>query len=152
MLKNYLISALRNIKRKKVFSLINIIGMAVGMAGFAFFAHLAGVKLNADKFHKNGDRIYGVIQVLTRENKEDLHTAFTPAPLSKTLSSEFPDIKKSVRILHGGSIILKKGRDSFYEQNLLFVDPDFFNIFSFKLISGDPYAACLLYTSDAADE
>lgn len=115
--------------------------MAVGMAGFAFFAHLAGVKLNADKFHKNGDRIYGVIQVLTRENKEDLHTAFTPAPLSKTLSSEFPDIKKSVRILHGGSIILKKGRDSFYEQNLLFVDPDFFNIFSFKLISGDPYAA-----------
>lgn len=141
MLKNYITAALRNIGRKKVFSLINIIGMAVGMAGFAFFAHLAGVKLNADKFHENGDRIYGVIQVFTQENKEDIHTAFTPAPLSKILSNEFPEIEKSVRILPGGNIILKKDRDSFYEQNLLFVDPDFLKVFTFKLISGDPSTA-----------
>jgi len=51
MFKSYLLIALRNLKKQKAYSLINIMGMAVGMAGFALFALMAGVKLNADKFH-----------------------------------------------------------------------------------------------------
>lgn len=141
MLKNYLRAALRNIKRKKIFSLINIIGMAVGMAGFAFFAHLAGVKLNSDKFHKNGKRIYSVIQVFSQENKENIHTAFSPGPLMTALMDEFPEIEKAVRVFPGGNIILKKDRDSFYEHNLLFVDPDFLNVFTFGLAAGDANTA-----------
>jgi putative ABC transport system permease protein len=63
MFKNYFLIALRNLKKQKAFSLINIVGMAVGMAGFILFALLAGVKLNADKFHENADRIYSVVRL-----------------------------------------------------------------------------------------
>ena len=70
MFKSHFLIALRNLKKQKAYSLINIIGMAVGMAGFTLFAHIAGVKLNADKFHENADRIYGVVRVHMSENKE----------------------------------------------------------------------------------
>lgn len=53
MFKSYFLIALRNLKKQKVFSLINITGMAVGMAGFTLFALVAGVKLKADKFHRS---------------------------------------------------------------------------------------------------
>ena len=72
MLKNYFFVALRNLRKQKLFSIINVFGMAVGMAGFGIFAISAGVKLNAEKFHKNAERIYGVIQVLPDAEKESV--------------------------------------------------------------------------------
>ena len=117
MFKNYLLIALRNIKKQKVFSLINIVGMAVGMAGFTLFAHMAGVKLNADKFHQNADRIYGIVQVRPLENKDEVHSAFISSPLVPALSSEFPEIESAVRILPAGRMTLKHQDDIFYEAN-----------------------------------
>ena len=81
MFKNYLILALRTLRKQKLFSLINILGLSVGMAGFALFALIAGVKLNADRFHKNADRIQAVVQVVSSKNKNDVHSAFAPGPL-----------------------------------------------------------------------
>lgn len=141
MFKNYLLVALRNLKKQKLFSLINIIGMAVGMAGFAFFAHTAGVKLNADKFHKNADRIYSVIQVLPLENKDEEHTAYTPAPLLPALRSEFPEIEDGVRVFPAGRMTLKREDDSFYENGILFVDPNFLTFFTFEMVAGNPQTA-----------
>ena len=57
MIKSYFLVALRNLRKQKMFSLINLLGMAVGMACFTLFAQIAGVKLNADRFHKNADKI-----------------------------------------------------------------------------------------------
>lgn len=141
MFKNYLLVALRNLKKQKLFSLINIIGMAVGMAGFAFFAHTAGVKLNSDRFHKNADRIYSVIQVLPIANKDEEHTAYTPAPLLPALRSEFPEIEDGVRIFPAGRMTLKHKNDSFYENGILFVDPNFLMFFTFEMAVGNPETA-----------
>lgn len=134
-------AALRSLKKQKVFALINIIGLAVGMAGFTLFAHMAGVKLNADKFHKNADRIYGVVQVLQNENQEDIHTAFVPAPMAGALLAEFPEIEKAVRVMPAGRMIVRHENDSFYENAALFADPDFLTVFSFKMSAGNPETA-----------
>jgi len=136
MFKNYFLIALRNLKKQKAFSLINIVGMAVGMAGFILFALLAGVKLNADKFHENADRIYSVVQVVLPENKEESHLAFTPGPVAEALRLEFPEIEDVVRVGPGGRMTLKRGDESFFESSILFVDPGFFSMFSFKLTAG----------------
>ena len=141
MFKNYFLVALRNLRKQKAFSLINIVGMAVGMAGFILFALMAGVKLNADKFHKNADRIYSVVQVVMSENKEERHLAFTPGPAAETLRMEFPEIEDVVRVGPGGRMTLKRGDESFFENNILFVDPGFLSMFSFKMATGSPETA-----------
>jgi len=141
MFKNYFLIALRNLKKQKAFSLINIVGMAVGMAGFILFALVAGVKLNADKFHENADRIYSVVQVVQSENKEERHLAFTPGPVAEALRMEFPEIEDVVRVGPGGRMTLKRGDESFFESNILFVDPGFFSMFSFKMAAGSPETA-----------
>jgi putative ABC transport system permease protein len=138
MLKSYVLIALRNLKKQKTFSLINIIGMAVGMAGFTLFALMAGVKLRADKFHENAEKIYSVVQVFQTENKEDRHLAFTPGPMAEALQNDFPEIVEKVRIYPAGRITLKRGEDTFFENSLLFVDPSFLSVFSFKMRTGDP--------------
>ncbi len=141
MLKSYLLIALRNLKKQKAFSLINIAGMAVGMAGFILFALMAGVKLNADKFHKNADRIYSVVQVIQTENKEEQHLAFAPGPLAEALRLEFPEVEDVVRVYPAGRMTFKRGDESFFEDSILFVDPAFLSMFSFKMAAGNPETA-----------
>jgi putative ABC transport system permease protein len=141
MLKGYVLIALRNLKKQKVYSLINIIGMAVGMAGFILFALMAGVKLRADKFHENADRIYSLVQVFQTENKEEQHLAFVPGPMAEALRAEFPEIADMTRVYPAGRITLKRGEDTFFEHNMLFVDPAFMSVFSFKMAAGDPETA-----------
>jgi len=141
MFKNYILVALRNLKKQKTYSLINILGMAIGMTAFAFFALIAGVKLNADKFHKNGKRIYSVIQVLQAENKAEEHTVFTPVPLLQALQNEFPEMEDGLRIYPVDKMIIRRQRDAFYESNILFVDPNFFTFFTFEMIAGNPETA-----------
>jgi len=141
MFKNYLILALRTLRKQKLFSLINILGLSVGMAGFALFALIAGVKLNADRFHKNADRIQAVVQVVSSKNKNDVHSAFAPGPLIPALKSEFPEIEDAIRILPAGRVVLARDRDSFYENTLLFVDPNFLSFFTFGMTRGNPEKA-----------
>jgi ABC-type antimicrobial peptide transport system permease subunit len=143
MFKSYFLIALRNLKKQKTFSLINIVGMAIGMAGFTLFALIAGVKLRADRFHENADRIYSLVQVVQSENKQEKHLAFTPGPIAEALRTEFPEVDDVVRVYQGGRITLKRGEDSFFENNVLFVDPAFLSMFSFKMVAGNPQTALL---------
>ena len=140
MIKNYLIVAFRNIKRQKVFSIINILGLSVGMAGFIIFALVAGTKLNADLFHTNLDRIFSVVQVISEAYDEE-HTAYVPAPLLPELRAVFPEIENSTRIIPAGQVIIKHDQNSFYENRALFVEPEFLDIFSFELIVGNKNTA-----------
>ena len=140
MFKNYLVVALRSLKRQKAFSLINISGLAVGMVGFAIFARTAAIRSYADRFHRHPDRIYTLVQVVPSETNEETHTAFVPAPLAPTLNEEYPEIEDAVRVLPAGRITVRRGDESFYENGVLFVDPNFYRFFTFELLSGDPDA------------
>lgn len=141
MIKSHLMIALRNLKKQKVFSLINILGMALGMAGFTLFALMAGVKLRADKFHENAERIYSVVQVFQTENKEEKHLAFAPGPMAQALRDEFPEILDVIRVYPAGRMSLRRGEDTFFEDNMYFVDPNFLSLFSFGMTEGNPNTA-----------
>jgi len=138
MFKNYLRAALRSLRRQKSFTVINVVGMAFGMAVFMILTQNAGEKLNADRFHRNSDRIYGAIQVVPTEDKGERHTVSLPAPVLAALKSAFPEIEAGTRALPGGERILRRGDRSFYERRVLFVDPEFLSLFDFPMSSGSP--------------
>ncbi len=138
MFRNYFRTALRSLRRQKTFTLINAFGMALGMAVFMILTQTAGQKLNADRFHSNADRIYGAVQVLPADDREERHTVFLPAPLLAALVNEFPEIEAGTRVLPGGQRILRAGDKNIYERRLLFVDPEFLSVFAFPMSSGSP--------------
>ena len=141
MIKNYLKVALRNVLKQRIFSTVNIICLAIGMAGFTIFAHMAGVKLQSDKFHEHARDIYGVVQVTRNEQNDESHSAYTPGPLLPALREELPEIILGVRVLPTEKVVVSYGDNSFNERGLLFVDDNFLSLFSFELLNGDPAQA-----------
>ena len=153
MIIHYIKIALRNLYKQKLFTLINILGLAVGMTGFAFFALTSGIKLNADKFHKNSQDIYTIVQVMEKDNKEK-HTTFIPLTAGQMLQNEWPDLKK-VRIIPKSGLLFKEKTRQFFEQNVLFTDPNFLTFFSYKMLTGEPETAlidphCIVLSKTAA--
>jgi len=138
MLNNYLKVAFRNIKKNKIYSLINITGLAVGLAIFILFAIISGFNTEADKFHENGDRIFSVVQVIPSTTKGEEHTAYTPSPLLPALLSEFPQIEKGTTAFPARRMIMKYNENIFYENSILFADSEFLSVFTFDLVSGNP--------------
>jgi putative ABC transport system permease protein len=137
MIKNHLKITSRNIMRHKGYSFINISGLAVGMACTILIFLWVQHELNYDRFHKNAEQIY---RVNLEEHRHDgvHHHPWTPFPLAETLKEQFPEIVASTR-LRGDHFNVKYQDKSFHEYEFLFVDPDFFEIFSFPLIhSGNP--------------
>jgi len=126
----------------------------LGLAVFILFALMLFSQSNFDSFHKNADRIYCVVQVLSRGVERDHHSAITPAPLKEALLAEFPEIEKAARFFPRGRLVVRKGDKLFYENRIRFADADFLSIFTFNLIKGqtetvlsNPYSIVLTETS-----
>ncbi len=139
MLQNYLKIAFRNLIRNKVYSFINIVGLAVGMAVamliFLFVSH----EVSYDKFHVNGDRIYQVSSLVKYGEQEVNFTAMSAklAPIVKNNNLEVIDF---VRVKGGGDAVFfnpKNPTQKFKEDNFDFVDASFFSVFSFQLKNGN---------------
>ncbi|MEX0845020.1 MAG: ABC transporter permease, partial [Balneolaceae bacterium] len=142
MLKNYFKIAIRNLLKKKVYSLINILGLAIGLATSLLIVLYVINEQSYDDFHENSDRIFRVIQTMTSETRIE-EQASSPFPLGPTLDAEFPDqIRKSVRFYNlqeANHTFLNREDDiSFRESNFYFVDSTFFDVFSAELIQGNP--------------
>ncbi|KAB2878829.1 FtsX-like permease family protein [bacterium] len=137
MLKNYFKIALRNILRQKGHSFINISGLAVGLACTVLIVMWIQDELSYDHFHKNGNRIFRVVENQFYGGGDAFQTPQTPAPLSAVLKSEFPEIEKTTRVLFTPNKLLFDYKDQrFYESNGLYVDPEFLSMFSFPLTAG----------------
>lgn len=135
MLKNYLVVALRHLLKQKVYSFINVLSLSIGIA----FCILTSLHIYSewtyDKFHRNAGRIYRIYQSYKTPNNEEKKTAFTPAPLAIALARDFPDIEKVVRFREVEGTV--KYREKISVENLLFVDPEILEVFSFPLLRGD---------------
>ena len=138
MLSNYIKTAWRHLTKHKIYSAITISGLVLGLGVFILFALILFSQSNFDSFHKNADRIYCVVQVLSRGVERDHHSAITPAPLKDTLLAEFPEIEKAARFSPQGRLVVRHGDKLFYENRIRFADADFLSIFSFNLIKGQP--------------
>lgn len=137
MLKNHLKIIFRNIMRHKGYSAINISGLAVGMACAILILLWVQHELSYDRFHENAKQVY---RVNLKEHRHDgvYHHPWTPFPLAETLKDQYPEIVASTR-LNWDHFNVKYQDKSFHEYEFLFVDPDFFEIFSFPLIHpGNP--------------
>jgi ABC-type antimicrobial peptide transport system permease subunit len=137
MFKNYIKIALRNIKRQKIYSLITMSGLILGLSVFIMFALLSDFTSNFDSCHKNADRIYAVVQVLSSSQEGEQHSAITPPPMVLAMISEFPEIEKASRFFPPGRMVVKYRNKIFYESGVRFVDADFLSIFTFKMIAGE---------------
>ena len=150
MIKNYLITALRNIYRQKIFSFINVFGLAIGMASSILIFLWVKDELAFDRFNKNIDNMYLVAQTQFYQGGELSSHYGTPGLLSEALKKEYPEIINSTRIGSANEILFNYENNKFYENNGLAVDPSFFQMFTFPFLDGeantsfsDPYSIVL---------
>jgi putative ABC transport system permease protein len=139
MLKNYFKIAFRNLWRHRVFSGINILGLAVGMtACFLIFLYVR-FELSYDKFHSKGDRIYRIICDI-KTPTETMKPGGPSWAVGPHLMGGFPQVEATVRTTDD-EILVRKGNIKFQEKKSLFADSSFFQVFDFKLIKGNPRTA-----------
>jgi len=132
MFKNYLLVTMRNLRKNSTYSLLNIIGLAVGMAAFILIVLYVQFELSYDKYHENTDRIYRVI----REGR-----AFTPAPLGPELKEKIPEVEAAARIIRNSNTLVSHEQNHYLEEEFYWADPAMFDIFSIPFTSGDPETA-----------
>ncbi len=138
MLKNYLKIALRSLWRSKLHSLINIFGLGLGVACCILIVLYVHDEWTFDRFHTKSHRIYRVYAREDWGEKQQFFATLTPLPMGPALKENFPEVEKHVRINPVSSQI-KVGEVQFNEQ-VIIGGQDFFNVFDFKLISGDRHA------------
>ncbi len=141
MLKSYLKIVLRNIKRHKGYSFINILGLAVGLACCIMIFLWVQDELSYDRFHENADDLY---RVVTEYQKTEPVTHYWPvcAPLAPALKEDYPEIIKATRFTRlRRRQLIKYGNRSLIESQFCLADPDLFEMFSFPFIHGDPKKA-----------
>lgn len=139
MLKSYLIVALRNLWKRRGFSLINILGLSVGLtACFLIFLYVR-FEYSYDGFHVKANRIYRVVSDI-KTPSETVHANGPAWPVGPALQREFPEIESAVRTATV-SFLFRKGDIKFQEENSLLADPEFFRVFDFPLLKGDPKTA-----------
>ena len=145
MLKNYLIVAVRNIVKHKGYSIINVAGLAIGLAIFSLTAALFKFQMSFNQFHKDADRIYSIVQRLPSGAAEDRHSARTRAPLRRLLLDEFSEIEDATRWIPTDRLVMRHKENKFYaeEGTIILVDSNFLTFFSFEMHSGDPDTALL---------
>lgn len=141
MIRNYLIITLRNLLRQKGYSIINILGLAIGLAAFILIVLFVNNELSYDKFHDKSDRIYRV-SVEGIIAGDALNVAVSAAPTGEAMMRDIPEIINVTRIDEfAQSIHFSYNDKNFYQEGMLFVDSTFFDVFSFKLLRGNPSKA-----------
>ncbi|GAA3926053.1 FtsX-like permease family protein [Chitinophaga oryziterrae] len=143
MFKNYFKIAVRNLWNNKVFSAINILGLAIGLAICLLIALFVTDELGYDKYNEKADRIYRVNADFL-VNGSTFKERLSPAQLGATLVNDYPQIENSVRMIDFGDMLIKKGEQTLVEHNTAFADSSLFDVFTLSLITGNPKTALTL--------
>ncbi len=141
MLKFNFKIAWRNIYKNKVFSSINIIGLALSMSCCLAISMYVWNEIHYDAFHKYGDDIYRITNKQKQAGNWYL-AATTPGPLSTALQKDFPEIKNAVRFGNWSGLI-KNGNKIYEEKNVQLTENSIFSVFNFPLLLGNPKTALL---------
>ena len=137
MKKKYLLAAYRSFAKNKAYSVINMVGLSLGIASFILCYYHLRFELSFDDFHRDPESIY---RVITGNMEEDDYWVMMAAPVPPVLKSEFPEIEEYVRMAYiswDQKFMTRIENNSYYEENFFLVDPSFFKIFNFNLVLGD---------------
>lgn len=156
MLRNFFLTAWRNIRKNKLFSFINILGLSVGIA-FCFVIMLyVQNELSYDKYNKNADNIVRVNFKASIEGGKIDESGVMP-PVANTFKKEYPEVQDATRLLSIGSATFTHNNKVFKNDRVAVVDPNFFEIFTLTVIMGNGKTALddpngLLITKSAAQK
>jgi putative ABC transport system permease protein len=131
--------AARSLLRHKVFSAVNILGLAIGIACCILLSLYILYELSYDRFHANADNLYRVTTGIAGRAKSYLRNdalCLTPKVLAASLREEFPEVVQAGR-LDENSVLIRYGEKAFDEKRFFFIEPEFMELFSFRMLQGD---------------
>ena len=141
MIKNYLMVAWRNLLKNKIYSFLNITGLAVGLASFLLIALYIMDELSYDRYNVNADRIYRINSDIKLGGGE-LHMPVTSDMMGQLLIKDYPAIEQYTRIYaSSGSKLIKKNNAFVIEDHVAHVDSTFFDVFTLPAIAGNTHTA-----------
>jgi putative ABC transport system permease protein len=156
MLKNYFKIAIRNIRKYKFISFINIFGLTVGLTCCLLIVTYILNELSYDRFNENASRIYRVTRSFnTPDGIENLHLSAVAPPFGPLLRNDFPDIQKMTRLLNNGTTSFRYEEKLFSEKNAFFADENFFDFFTTPVTKGNAKTAltepnCVMLSEEMA--
>ncbi len=144
LFSNYFKIGLRKIKRQTLYSIINIAGLAVGLACCAVIILYVTNELSYDAFHQDAKRIYRVANHTINQVGE-FRYATTPGPLGPELKASYPQVEQAVRIVppfeNASHVLVVRGEKRFFENRIFFVDKEIFELFHIPFLKGNPQTA-----------
>lgn len=141
MIYNYLIIAFRNVWKNKVFSFINIFGLAIGLAACLLIFQFVTFELSYDHFNEKLDRTYRITNDRFQNGKLIQHGTIMYPTIGPVMAKDFPEIELHTRLMPGGDMNIKVGERNFRGDNCHFVDENFLSVFSFPMLAGEKNTA-----------
>lgn len=139
MIRNYLKQTWRSLIRNKIYSVLNIAGLSIGLTCFALIALWVNDELSYDKFNSNYDRIVRLTGMEKRETGI-IESAVSSAPMAKALKDDYAEIENTVRFDMHEELVMQNGQQ-ILQPGILLTDPSIFDIFSYRLTKGDVHSA-----------
>ncbi|MEP6749694.1 MAG: ABC transporter permease, partial [Bacteroidota bacterium] len=143
MLKNYFKVAIRSLFRRKGYTLINVLGLATGMAVCLLIILFIQSELGYDSFHKNGKNIYRVVLDRKYPGRSSSYSMIPPS-IGESIQHEYPEVLQSTRLFDftgTGSFLVKIGDKTFEEKHVLMADSNFFKVFTAVILQGNAATA-----------
>lgn len=140
MFKNYTLVALRNIRKYQLYSFINVFGLAVGIAVCTLLFLFVRHEWSYDQFHANKERLYRLAVTFKETGDAYSSRSAFAAPVGPALQTDYPEVEEVVRVWYTPGSFVQHG-DKLLAQSSAAVDPNFFKVFSFNLLRGDPSTA-----------
>lgn len=140
MLYNIIKSALRHLIKHPGYSILNILGLTIGIASALFLIIYVSDEVSYDKYHKNADRIYRVSSKLT-ETDDQFTWIVAQVPFGPQVASEYPEIESFVRVFNLPRALFRYDDREYFEEDFMYADSTLFDIFTYRTLAGDPRAA-----------
>lgn len=142
MIKNLILVALRNFRKDTWYTLLNVLGLTIGITFSLFLIFYIVDELSYDRFNDKADRIYRVVSFAQEpEVKHDF--AYTQFPLGPAMKKDFPEVEETVRFAFKERTMFKSGNNNFFETKIFYADSNVFKVFTYKFIEGNPATALI---------
>lgn len=141
MIFNYIKIALRNILRNKTYSIINILGLTIGITASILILLFVKYHLGFDKHVENHPLKYRIIEIQQAQGVGEQHVAFTMGPLARQMEADFPQVKQACRVMSWGGGLLEYNMHTYENNQFAFADSNVFDMLSIKMILGNPATA-----------
>jgi putative ABC transport system permease protein len=137
MLLNHFKIAFRSLFKQRRYTLLNIAGLAMGMATCLLLLQYVGYELSFDRFHTDSDQIYRVINDRFQNGERVQKGTITYPTIGPVMAEEYPEIERYTRIFFEGNALIRREEEIYRTSACLYADEHFFDVFSFELLAGD---------------